>query len=387
VAEYYSYKSQVPLKSGEKLGYTAGRGYYAIAAPAKASATAKSSSTEEIGGLSASQAEQAAGSYGLTATTGGGEGSGTSSSSTTSTSTPPTKHAAQPSKAPTVAAKTPTAAEAAAKSMITDAYRPVVFKTATKAKPNAALVEAAYRQGGIVARPATVAGTTRPATANKKKKTKGAKPATSMAVNKASPVPPATVHPQSAAKQAPGQRLAAQTAWIQAPLMNSVLQLASSGNKRKQAGASPTTKPKKPIKTPAASKGTDSQVVVPIPVPPFKIPGDQFPDPFHLIKKAGPKISKAVSTAVAKSYDTAGDIQTAISQRDLVQRAQNPDVSVRPSGSQLRSNIRPRSLRPPDEIWGDGGGDASGATDGGDLGGDLGGAAGQGGGGGHEAEE
>lgn len=200
MAEYYTYKTQVPLKSGEKLGFTPGRGYYAIAAatPAKTSAPAKSVSTEELGGLSATQAERVAGSYGLTTTTTGEEGSGTSSSSSTTSTSPPTKHATQPSKAPTAAAKTPMAAEAAAKSMITDAYRPVVFKIATKAKPNAALIEAAHRQGGIVAHPVTVAKTTKPDTANaKKNETKSVKAASTTTSKKTAvkSTAPAAKHP------------------------------------------------------------------------------------------------------------------------------------------------------------------------------------------------
>ncbi|MGH3541238.1 MAG: C40 family peptidase [Mycobacterium sp.] len=203
MAEYYTYKSQVPLKSGEKLGFTSGRGYYAIPAPAKTSAPAKPASTEELGGLTVAQAEQVAGSYRLTATTSTDEGSPTSTttSSTTSTSKAPTKHTTQPSRAPTAAAKTPAAAEAAAKSMITDAYRPTVFKTSTKAKPNAALIEAAHRQGGTVAHPVAVAKTTKPATANtKKRETTTAKATISASAKKlVQTAAPASKHPALAA--------------------------------------------------------------------------------------------------------------------------------------------------------------------------------------------
>lgn len=170
MAEYYTYKSQVPLKAGEKLGFTPGRGYYAIPAPAPAKAPVPAS-TEELGGLSPSRAEEVATSYGLTTPTTTTQTSEKSTKATSSaaSSAPPTKHATQPSKAPTTAAKTPTAAEDVAKAATTDPYRPTVFKASTKAKANAALLEAAHRQGGTVARPMAAAKTTKPATANTKK--------------------------------------------------------------------------------------------------------------------------------------------------------------------------------------------------------------------------
>lgn len=172
MAEYYTYKKQVPIKAGEKLGFTPGRGYYAIPAPtpAKTSAAAKQASTEELGGLTVTQAEQVAGNYGLTTTTSSdGSRTSTATSPPASTSKPPTKHAVQPRQAPTAAAKTPTAAETAAKDTSADSYRPTVFKTSAKAKPNSALIEASHRQGGTVAHPAAAAKTTKPATANTKK--------------------------------------------------------------------------------------------------------------------------------------------------------------------------------------------------------------------------
>lgn len=205
MAEYYTYKKQVAIKPGERLGFTPGRGYYAIPAPApaKISAAAKPAPTEELGGLTATQAEQVAGSYGLTTTTSSDKGSQTSTtmSSPASTSKAPTKHATQPSRAPTAAPKTPVAAETAAKTTTTDSYRPTVFKTSAKAKPNSALIEAAHRQGGTVAHPVAAAQTTKPAPANTKKHeiTPVRTPVSTSAKKLVKTTAPASKHPAMAA--------------------------------------------------------------------------------------------------------------------------------------------------------------------------------------------
>jgi hypothetical protein len=136
---YYTYRNEVPLKPGEKLGFTRGRGYYAIPA-----APARPAPTERIGGVSVAQAATIAG---------GNETSGAPKLQPAST----TKlHPVQPVPAtgsqpkPRVIAQ-PVSGPHPARGRSLPAGQPGRSTPVTRAEPSAVLTELAHRHGGVVA--------------------------------------------------------------------------------------------------------------------------------------------------------------------------------------------------------------------------------------------
>jgi hypothetical protein len=157
---YYTRKDEVHLKAGEKLGFTTGRGYYAIAAPPKPSAPPATTpvvthtQTGSTGGGSGSGGGSgtsggSSGSGGGSPTSGGGSAGGEAPSQTNIATTTVTTHVVQPTSVIADLDDRPTtkvglaATRPSSTSSPTVAYKPPAFEPARKAQPSAELQKTA----------------------------------------------------------------------------------------------------------------------------------------------------------------------------------------------------------------------------------------------------